>query len=87
MNIIWLTVEETNIWVILRYSGKYEATKEDKYWRYLEKVNSWSLVNMVAWVKYKDHKKDKMVVLSKLNARLHVVIDRGHKDECRLYGP
>jgi hypothetical protein len=28
-----------------------------------------------------------MVILSKLNATLHVIIERGHKDEYRLYGP
>jgi hypothetical protein len=28
-----------------------------------------------------------LVVLSILSARLHVVIERGHKDEYRLYGP
>jgi hypothetical protein len=34
--------------MILRDSNKYQATKEDKYWGYFEKVISWSPVNMVA---------------------------------------
>jgi hypothetical protein len=48
MNITWLRLEKTNIRVILRHSGKYQAIKEDKYYGYFEKVNSWSSVNMVA---------------------------------------
>jgi hypothetical protein len=28
-----------------------------------------------------------LVILSKLSARLHMVIERGHKDEYRLNGP
>jgi hypothetical protein len=48
MDIIWLTLEKTNIWMILRHNGKYKATKEDKYWGYFEKVNSWSPVQIVA---------------------------------------
>jgi hypothetical protein len=31
MNIIWLTIKKTNKRMILRHSGKYQATKEDKY--------------------------------------------------------
>jgi hypothetical protein len=28
-----------------------------------------------------------VILISKLNARLHAVIERGYKDEYRLYGP
>jgi hypothetical protein len=31
MDVIWLTLEKTNIWMILRHSGKYQAKKENKY--------------------------------------------------------
>jgi hypothetical protein len=40
--------EEDKQRVILRHIGKYQATKEDKYCGYFEKVNSLSSVNMVA---------------------------------------
>ena len=64
-----------------------KQTNEDKYRKYFEKVNSLSPINMVAWLNYKNHRKRRMVILSKLNASLHVINERGHKDEYRFYGP
>jgi hypothetical protein len=40
-----------------------------------------------SWVKYKRIIKREMGNSLRLNAELHVVIERGHKDESRAYGP
>jgi hypothetical protein len=42
---------------------------------------------MMAWLKYKWIIKEELVILSKLSAKLHVAIERGHKNEYILNGP
>jgi hypothetical protein len=50
-------------------------------WGYFTNINSSSSINMVACLKCKWIIKEELVILSKLSAMLHVVIERGHKDE------
>jgi hypothetical protein len=54
---------------------------------YFAKMNYMSLRIAVASLKIKGIIKREIGNSLQLNARLHVVIERGHKDEYRLYGP
>jgi hypothetical protein len=42
---------------------------------------------MVAWLKIKGIIQREIGNSLKLNARLHMDIERGHKDEYKVYGP
>jgi hypothetical protein len=53
---------------------KCQATNEDKYWGYFAKINFMSPKIVVDSLKIKGIIKEKLVILSKLSARLHVVI-------------
>jgi hypothetical protein len=56
-------------------------------WGYFAKINFKSPRIVVAWLKIKGVIKREIGNSLKLNARLHVLIKRGHKDEFRFDGP
>jgi hypothetical protein len=68
-------------------NGECQAINGFIYWGYFAKIHYMSSRVMVAWLKIKGIIKTKIGNSLKLNARLHVVIERGYKDEHRFDGP
>jgi hypothetical protein len=66
--------------------GECQAINGFIYWGYFATINFMSPRIVVAWLKIKGNIKREIVNSLKLNARLHVVIKRGHKDEYKIYG-
>jgi uncharacterized protein YfaT (DUF1175 family) len=57
------------------------------YWGYFSKINFMFPKFDVAWLKIKGIMKREIGNSIQLNARLHMIIEKGHKGEYKVYGP
>jgi hypothetical protein len=87
MNIICLILEKTNTWMIL-YAQRLMSSNK---WTYIlgifceDEIHVSKESGGLTKIKRGSFKR-KLVILSSKSARLHVEIERGHKDECKLNG-
>jgi hypothetical protein len=87
MNVICLTLEKTNTWMIL-YAQRLMSSNK---WTYIlgifceDEIHVSKESGGLTKIKRGSFKR-KLVIPSSKSARLHVEIERGHKDECKLNG-